>query len=156
MYACDPRRVSTSSPRCRPLGQSATQRGAHSPRLSEEDSSALRQTNLPLCLSKESVEKLYILLQWASDLRFRIPREYKEEFAVLPSLSNDLLGLLNFYFYAQKNRQRNLTAARSNRVPPPKNENKITFPLKNSTRLVGKNHPVSSVVDYLLLKARLK
>lgn len=41
VQACNPRRLSTLSPSCRPLGQSATQRCAHSSRLREENSTAL-------------------------------------------------------------------------------------------------------------------
>lgn len=48
-------------------------------------------------------------------MSFTIPGDYSGEFAELPDLSNDLLGVLNFYFYAQTSGQRNITAARFHR-----------------------------------------
>lgn len=90
--------VSTLSPRCRPLGQSVTQRCAHSSRLDEEDSSAQYQTNPLPCVSTKCVQKLYILHKCALDVSFTIPGECCVEFAELPNLSKNLLGVFNFYF----------------------------------------------------------
>lgn len=61
VLACIPWRITTLSPRCRPLGQPATERSAHSSRLSEENSSSLfvRTVSPQTCRGG----KLYILLQ---------------------------------------------------------------------------------------------
>lgn len=52
-----------------------------------------------LRVSAQNVSKSYISSSsWASGVSFTIPGEYSGEFAELPDRSNDLLGVLNFYF----------------------------------------------------------
>lgn len=91
VWACIPLRISTLSPRCRPLGQPATERSAHSSRLSEEDSSPLsvRTTVSPQI---KYVGKKVIYPLSAGRIRFTIQVEWSGEF----EHPDDLLGVLNF------------------------------------------------------------